>query len=669
MTRAVVEVEVVNDGEFSRISEESYLESRSFVWESENLIEDLSILLSKYKNEEHILSGQTIRDEEWIEAEEEIFYSKFVESQGYNPELGKEKNLENFREEYADKLTEVKEKLIKKELREFHALVQKLENYQPSFYASDGTNVFSNTSMTTKEQFAAFPAHIVIEEYKRNIYPSEFEKNKHIYRITENLDEIDPENTVIFVGFSESFLQQKAAVWQEGKEIASENLYRLLGFLAGFILSFIYLVLVVGRTSFHDKELHFRPVERLYNDINIIMFTCLFPLWMVLVDDVFENLVNMFIVITIPLTSIGLFLILLLVKHLKNRTLFKHTVIYTLISKVVRFFGNVYKSGSIGVKTVLIVIGYPILIALTFFMFPITIGLAAWFAYKKVKNFQTIQQGIEIIKEGNLHHRIEVQGNGEFARLSENVNSITDGLKKAVDSELKSERLKTELITNVSHDIRNPLTSIITYVDLLKHEKDQAKTAEYIEVLDQKAYRLKMLTDDLFEASKASSGNIPVEFDKIDIVSLLTQGLGEVNDKIETMGLDMKLNYPDEKVYVTADGKLLWRSIENVLSNIFKYALERSRVYIDIEDLGNEIRISFKNISAYELNISADELMERFKRGDESRTSPGSGLGLSIAKNLIELQKGSFTIHVDGDLFKAMITLPKHRTENEESGI
>src|SRR5690606_14540229 len=241
--------------------------------------------------------------------------------------------------------------------------------------------------------------------------------------------------------------------------------------------------------------------------------------------------------------------------------------------------------------------------------------------------------------------------------------------KKAVDSELKSERLKTELITNVSHDIRNPLTSIITYVDLLKHEKDQAKTAEYIEVLDQKAYRMKMLTDDLFEASKASSGNIPVEFDKIDIVSLLTQGLGEVNDKIETMGLDMKLNYPDEKVYVTADGKLLWRSIENVLSNIFKYALERSRVYIDIEDLGNEIRISFKNISAYELNISADELMERFKRGDESRTSPGSGLGLSIAKNLIELQKGSFTIHVDGDLFKAMITLPKHRTENEERGI
>lgn len=224
---------------------------------------------------------------------------------------------------------------------------------------------------------------------------------------------------------------------------------------------------------------------------------------------------------------------------------------------------------------------------------------------------------------------------------------------------MKSERLKTELITNVSHDIRNPLTSIITYVDLLKHEKDQVKASEYLEVLDQKAQRLKLLTDDLFEASKASSGNIPVQLDKIDIVSLITQGLGEVNDKIEAMDLNIKLNHPDYKVYVTADGKLLWRSIENILSNIFKYALERSRVYIDIEDMDNEIRISFKNISAYELNITADELMERFKRGDESRNSQGSGLGLSIARNLIELQKGRFTIHVDGDLFKAIINLPK----------
>ncbi len=232
-----------------------------------------------------------------------------------------------------------------------------------------------------------------------------------------------------------------------------------------------------------------------------------------------------------------------------------------------------------------------------------------------------------------------------------------------MDSEIKSERLKTELITNVSHDIRTPLTSIITYVDLLKVENDPEKMAEYIEVLDQKSKRLKHLTDDLFEAAKASSGSMPVQLERIDIVSLLTQGIGEMDEKIEASALNFKLSYPTEKVYVKADGKLLWRSVENLFSNIFKYAQPASRVYIDVEDLGNEILVIFKNISAYELNISADELMERFKRGDESRSSQGSGLGLSIAESLIHIQHGKFLVQVDGDLFKAMIYLPKFLNE------
>ena len=270
---------------------------------------------------------------------------------------------------------------------------------------------------------------------------------------------------------------------------------------------------------------------------------------------------------------------------------------------------------------------------------------------------------MKLLKEGNLHHRIEVGGNGEFARLATNINSITDGLKKAVDSELKSERLKTELITNVSHDIRNPLTSIITYVDLLKNEKDPTKVGEYIEVLDQKAQRLKLLTDDLFEASKASSGNIPVSLEKIAIVSLITQGLGEVNDKIEANGFRYSRSIIHKK-------RCMLQPMENYCGDQSRtyyrisltIHLHSLRVYIDIEDLGDEILISFKNISAYELNITADELMERFTRGDESRNSQGSGLGLSIAKSLIEIQKGKFNIHVDGDLFKAMIYLPKHLT-------
>ena len=334
-------------------------------------------------------------------------------------------------------------------------------------------------------------------------------------------------------------------------------------------------------------------------------------------------------------------------------------MIYRILYHIVVFIKNVYDSGSIGVKTVLLVIGYPLLVAATFFIFPITIGIAAWFAFKKVQSFGAIQEGVDKIKAGDLHHRIEVAGKGEFSKLASNINSISEGLEKAVEGELKSERLKTELITNVSHDIRTPLTSIITYVDLLKNERDPEKIDEYVEILDQKSQRLKVLTDDLFDAAKASSGSMPVHLEEIDIESLLTQGLGEVNDKIEASELEFKIRQPEDKVFIKADGKLLWRSIENLLSNIFKYAMQGSRVYIDIEDIGNEVLITFKNISAFELNITAEELMERFTRGDESRTSQGSGLGLSIAKSLIELQKGRFTIQIDGDLFKAMIYMPK----------
>lgn len=659
MIRSFVEVEIVNDGEFGSVTEEMYLDSSAYIDESAPLIRDLTTLLGKYKSEEHILSGSSINQDDWKAVEEQIYYSVFPHSKSYQPELGEEKNFENFRAEYADKLTEAKEQMIKQDLKSFHQIVQNLENYEPLFYANNGSQEFANSSNTKKEQFVAFPTYLIFEGYKQEIYPKESETNEHLHRITDHMNEVDMENTVIYVAFTEPLLSNKTQEWQEGKVIATKSLYQFLGFLTGFILSFIYLVLVVGRKSFKDKEVHFLPIDRLYNDLNIGLCIVLMGFWVVLIDDVFEHIEKMIIPVTFPIVCLGLLLILSLVKHRKNRTLIKHTLLFTLIYTIVKFIGDVYKSGGVAVKTVLIVIGYPLLIALTFFMFPITIGIAAWFAFKKVKTFQQIQEGIEVIKDGNLHHRIDVNGKGEFAKLASNINSITDGLKKAVDSELKSERLKTELITNVSHDIRNPLTSIITYVDLLKNEQDPTKTSEYIEVLEQKSQRLKLLTDDLFEASKASSGNIPVTLEKIDLVSLLTQGLGELNDKIEAGGLEIKLNSPPNKVYVAADGKLLWRSIENLLSNIFNYSLEHSRVYIDIEDLGNEMRLSFKNISAYELNISADELMERFKRGDESRTSTGSGLGLSIAKNLIEIQKGTFSIHVDGDLFKSIIQLPK----------
>lgn len=664
--KAFVEIEVVNDGDFAIVFEDDYFLSRAFVQEGESITSDLTRLLGEFKNEEHIVNGGTISEEE-LKSEEDILFGDYqIDSKNYNPNLSEEENYKKFKEEYADKISQAKDKLIKNDVREFHLTLQKLEEVEgPLYYASDGVNVYTNTTKTENEQFKSYPSYMVFHEYKREIYPKEFEENQSLYRITERVDELDPESQVVYVAFTEKFLNSKIKEWKENKEIATKSFYILIVCLAGFIVSFVYLVLVIGRKSFKDQELHLHAGDKLYNDINIVIIICLIALWVALVEELFVDINKVVLLLTIPIEILGFVLVLSLVKHFKNRTLFKHTLIYSLISKLVHFVGEVYRSGSVAVKTVLIVIGYPILIAITFFMFPVTIGLAAWFALKKIKAFNAIKEGVERIKDGDIHHSIEVGGKGEFAHLAGNINSITDGLNKAVASELKSERLKTELITNVSHDIRTPLTSIITYVDLLKTEKDPSKVEQYIEVLDQKSKRLKILTDDLFDAAKASSGNIPVQFERIDIISLITQGLGEVNDKIEELDLIFKFNHPKEKVYITADGKLLWRSIENVLSNIFKYALKGSRVYIDIEDAGNEVLLSFKNISAYELNISADELMERFKRGDESRSSSGSGLGLSIAKSLIEIQKGKFTIQVDGDLFKSLIYLPKYKNSNE----
>ena len=248
----------------------------------------------------------------------------------------------------------------------------------------------------------------------------------------------------------------------------------------------------------------------------------------------------------------------------------------------------------------------------------------------------------------------------EFRDSVKYINDISNGFENAIEESMKSERLKTELITNVSHDIKTPLTSIINYVDLLKEEKiDNEKANEYIEILDMKSQRLKKLIEDLVEASKASSGAIKLNMENINVVELFKQAIGEFQDKFQNKGLSIITNYEKEYIYIKADSRYLYRVIENLFINITKYALEASRVYIDIETEENKVKISVKNISKERLNISEEELMQRFVRGDKSRTTEGSGLGISIAKSLVELQNGTFKLKIDGDLFKVEIKFDK----------
>lgn len=276
-------------------------------------------------------------------------------------------------------------------------------------------------------------------------------------------------------------------------------------------------------------------------------------------------------------------------------------------------------------------------------------------------NMNRLKKGAEEISGGNTEYKIDTSHMlPSFRQHGQTLNNIGDGIQAAVEERIKSERMKTELITNVSHDIKTPITSIISYVDLLDKEGLENETAkEYIEVLKRQSERLKKLVQDLIDASKASTGNMPVNIEQVNINVLVEQIIGESMEKLLSRNIKPVIKYGSESAIAIADGRLLQRCFDNLIQNIYKYAMEDSRAYIDIEESASCISVTLKNISKNELNVSGDELMERFVRGDSSRNTEGSGLGLSIAKSLMEIQGGSLNVVIDGDLFKAVVVVRK----------
>ena len=285
-------------------------------------------------------------------------------------------------------------------------------------------------------------------------------------------------------------------------------------------------------------------------------------------------------------------------------------------------------------------------------------GVVLLYLIRENAGRQVIFDGLARLADGQLDYKIDEKDlTGDNRRMAEAVNHVGDGLQNAVKETLKSERLKADLITNVSHDIKTPLTSIINYVDLLKREDIQdPKIRGYIEVLDNKSKRLKQLTEDLVEASKVSSGNVVLDMKPIRFGELLWQTNAEFEEKFAAKGLDLICKVEEEPLVIMADGRRMWRVVENLYNNIAKYAMPNTRVYVEARKIGCRIVLDVKNISEHPLNIRAEELTERFIRGDVSRSTEGSGLGLSIAQNLVKMQGGTFDIYLDGDLFKVTIT-------------
>lgn len=277
---------------------------------------------------------------------------------------------------------------------------------------------------------------------------------------------------------------------------------------------------------------------------------------------------------------------------------------------------------------------------------------------KRTGYFNRIVANTNEIVQGNLGADLPVKGKSGLAILASNVNKLKNGVKVSQKEQAKSERLKTELITNVSHDLRTPLTSIITYTELLKTPELTNEDREaYVQIIDRKAKRLKVLIDDLFEASKMASGNIELVKEKVDLVQLLQQALAEYNEAMSDSTLTFRVSSPEEPIYALVDGQKLWRVFENLIGNILKYSMENTRVFITVKSLNGKAQIGFKNITKYELGENSDELFERFKRGDTSRHTEGSGLGLAIAKSIVDLHGGDLDIEVDGDLFKVTVNL------------
>ena len=453
-----------------------------------------------------------------------------------------------------------------------------------------------------------------------------------------------------------------------------------------WLIGMVWLTVTAGRKP-KDEEIHLNGFDRWYTEIAAGAVIGIWLAGTIILGTLIANssLGYSHAVVTVIVTclicgtyTMAWFLIgyLSLVRRIKAGTLWKNS----LIRKVLKWIGKC--SGKLAdfarafsrntaekIKVLLVggaflflqflIIGCVFSGAGVFLLALMAVDVAVMiFAIRKADGLDLIMDGLKKISDGELQYKIKTDTlTGKQKVMAEYINNIGGGLDAAVENSLKKERMQTELITNVSHDLKTPLTSIINYVDLMKRENPtDPKIQEYLRILDEKSQRLKVLTEDVVEASKASTGNIKLEMNDIDFVEMVQQVIGEFEEKFQEKNLTMMVHFTDEPSIIYADGQRMWRVLENVFGNVVKYAMEGTRVYAEISNRNKKVTFSLKNISAQPLNISADELTERFIRGDVARNTEGSGLGLSIAKSLTELQGGEFKLYLDGDLFKVMIT-------------
>lgn len=517
-----------------------------------------------------------------------------------------------------------------------------------------------------------------------------------------------PESTKLWFGIDREFSVDDAfskvcAAYEHSNGIPVESLAVALVLVIAYAALMIFLCCKAGWVKNEEDKviLRLNAFDRIHTEF-VLVFSIFIAwlgcfLWYVVLEgyDVIESLIyegirwgaNLLIGSAV-LISGAVFnsLFLSLVRRIKGKNLFTDSMTAAIINfirekwmksvqdssdgKLSRYWG--FYLGYLIFNFMLVAMGFYLVcsgrvgVAFGVLLWGAALAFDLWIGFSLIRSIGErcrIIAGINRIRDGEIAYQVTEEMHGENRILADAVNNIGDGIRKAVETSMKDERLKADLITNVSHDIKTPLTSIINYVDLLKREDIQdEKLKGYIDILDSKSQRLKQLTEDLVEASKISSGNVSYVFERINLTELLNQAIGEFSEKFESKGLTVVDNLTGQNAYIEADSRRMWRVIENLFNNAYKYALPGTRIYLTMvqESIGQTdfVNLSIKNISAQPLNIDASELTERFIRGDVSRSTEGSGLGLSIAKNLTQAQHGKFDIYLDGDLFKVTLTFP-----------
>lgn len=447
-------------------------------------------------------------------------------------------------------------------------------------------------------------------------------------------------------------------------------------FVAVFLFTAGYLLVTAGKRK-GSEEIKTRLIDKM----PYMIVLCIFGMGIALLcEGMFYMIehIGMVMVLALLCAMIGLEFLLTTYVRLRSHTFIRYTACYYAFSLAKKIWEHICSPvkkvwGYMTQNLPLFVMGS---VAFGFFSL-IEFGTSASMAYGLyfiikiieyglfivfILQFDAVRKAARRISQGDLSHPLDIKSLiWIFKTYGQDLNNVSDGIENAVQEKMKSERFRTELITNVSHDIKTPLTSIINYVDLLEKEDiDNEKVKEYLEVLERQTARLKKLIADLLEASKASTGNLKVNMEELDAAVLISQVTGEYTERFAQKQLEPVLKNETSPVMINADGRHLWRVFDNLMNNIFKYAQEGTRVYIDVIPKDNGAVITFKNISKCPLNISSEELMERFVRGDSSRNTEGSGLGLSIAQSLMQLMNGNMELTIDGDLFKVTLEFFAH---------